>query len=493
MLGNFAYSHRSANQQLSKKNIQKIKNKLQPLLAQLKNEQPQLTHSVHQVLEKSSILHKYLTDVSFLTLSGIKHYLQQCYHHKEDTNELKELEDGIEKLLENIYHEVYARRPNPHIHVIKNPSGVKPYQVAELSVTSEKGQLVLEWKDPLNREVQYYEVFIDNFTKDFQPIRLDVAPQKQSLLVEPWKMYNVGIRAVTDAGPGEWTSPRKIVNKTVPSNPSLPQVIKVTKFSIELGISHIEIENVTACIVQGIGSSCPKTFSLLTRQDTELDVIKLERLLPSTTYRIRIKLRNDQGESRELSEEIKVSTKEKSQVPKIKLCGRKRSQRKLRSRTVHENSMVNFLSADLPMVMTVETGSKELIHIIDQKLSEIKVGTIFRFLTLKYFSTLWKYRTYTIPFGFILLITGATEYFLLAVSKLCLTYLFLLMVLVLIIYICLIIAFVTTVVLVLFQIVITYCFIVCFCKFYTPFMLSLKHLPARVRATDFFKSFQFFC
>ena len=389
MIWNLTYSYRSANQQLSNEISLKVQEKLKPYLDQLnalsEKPYPDLKASIDGITSESSKWQEYFNRASPWTFSGITLYIHQCCHYKTDKGELKKLEMKVDKLLDSAQYEHVLQKVitssdvlstlqklfiSPHVYVIKNPDGVKPCPITRLNVTSKNAELVLEWEDFLNNDIYlcHYEVFYDIFTKKFRPIRLDTTSKKQSLLVEPWKTYEVGMRAVSDAGPGEWTAPVKIFNKTVPSNPSLPQVVKVTDSSVELRISLVAAEEVLCCTVQGIGNSGLRSF---TTKSGDSGTIELGGLLPSTTYRLSVKLKNDQGESREFSEEVEVRTKEKQQTLRSRLFSHSPLHLRSCSKQQVVKSSLNPTSESTSVVIkqksVFEMSHEELCLLLDKK------------------------------------------------------------------------------------------------------------------------------
>lgn len=216
---------------------------------------------------------------------------------------------------------------HPKAGIYENPQGHKasPHPVKKPSVYLDQTQelMILKWEDRKNdiNNTSYYEVSYKDDKRDgilaFKPENIISGSfswgSKFTLrlgepVVRTGNQYNVMVRAVNGAGPGEWSEACTIRFYTCP--PDKPQapfltVLSATEILVEVKELSSEEEHgsrVTRCIIEYTdldeeNAAGWNSLKCTLRNKNVLLRRKLNALRPHTLYRVRVRMVNEIGTS----------------------------------------------------------------------------------------------------------------------------------------------------------------------------------------------------
>lgn len=199
----------------------------------------------------------------------------------------------------------------------------KPFRIEKPSVSLEGDLMVVKWVDKQNSvlEVDRFEVRYD----DEKEVVLPGKPDKLRCVdggcafsmslghprIRLGQVYTIQVRAVNKQGPGEWSKETVVRYKVGPPNkPRKPSLTVMSPTNVQVEVPRLKEEEengskVSECIVEYVSVDDTNASEWQTLRcavkpsssDNKVIKFSIKGLTPSSTYRFRVKMINEAGES----------------------------------------------------------------------------------------------------------------------------------------------------------------------------------------------------
>ena len=235
-------------------------------------------------------------------------------------NQGKQIKEDVKRENQEVRNTVYHSKAGVYL----NPKGSRPKVVTDLkaSLVPEGDLVEISWVDEnVVGDIDHYELCFDDGTEKLLPLQaneIDAQGEKYFVRigephVVPGNLYTFKLRAVNGSGPGKFGESFSFRFKTgPPARPTKPNVIVTSTTEVKIEVKKLTPQeehgsSVTHCVVEYTEMKADNEIEcqwkaltvMLKKRSQDLDThnLNIGTLKPNTTYRFRVKMRNDSGDS----------------------------------------------------------------------------------------------------------------------------------------------------------------------------------------------------
>ena len=239
-------------------------------------------------------------------------------------NQGKQIKEEVKRENQEVRNTVYHSKAGVYL----NPKGSRPKVVTDLKASLiREGDLVeISWVDEnvvdenVVGEIDHYELCFDDGTEKILPLpakEINTRGKKYFVRigephVVPGNLYTFKLRAVNGSGPGNFGKSFSFRFKTgSPARPKKPNVIVTSTTEVRIEVKKLTPQEehgspVTHCVVEytemkeynEVECQWTALTVVLKKRSQDLDThnFSISSLKPNTTYRFRVKMRNESGD-----------------------------------------------------------------------------------------------------------------------------------------------------------------------------------------------------